>query len=263
MIIAITRDVSPSIQQCELTHLDRVSIDLEKARRQHADYVTALRRLGVEVHSLPAEPNLPDAVFVEDTAVVLDECAIITRPGAACRRRETDSIAQALAPYRALLHLQSPATLDGGDVLCIGKHIYVGLSSRSNQAAVDQLRTFLTPYGYTIESIPIAGCLHLKSAVTQVAPDTVLINPAWVDNDRLAGLQSIEVDPSELYAANALLIGGSVLYQPAYPKTGRRLQRAGIRPVLVDLSELAKAEGALTCCSLVFTKEAHSGAPRI
>ena len=252
MLIAITRLVSPAIDRCELTHLERIPVDLERARLQHHAYEETLRGLGVEVHSLPEEPHLPDSVFVEDTAVVLDECALLTRPGADSRQPETESIARALAPYRKLFNIQAPGTLDGGDVLTVGKTIFVGLSCRSNQAAIDQMQAFLKPYGYTVKGIRVTGCLHLKSAVTQVAASTLLVNPAWVDKVNFPGMKFIEIDPSEQYAANALMVGGTVLYQPAYPKTQARLEAAGIYPILVDESELGKAEGALTCCALIF-----------
>jgi dimethylargininase len=251
-LIAIIRPVSQSIDRCELTNLDRLPIDLKRAIAQHHNYEQALKSAGVEVLSLPGEPDLPDAVFVEDAAVVLDECAIITRPGADSRRPETASITRALAAYRHLHTILSPGTLDGGDVLVIGKRIWVGLATRSNQSAIDQMQAFLEPYGYVVHSVPLNGCLHLKSAVTQVAEDTLLINPVWVDKANFPGMKFIETDPSESYAANALLVGGMVLYQPSYPKTLRRLEVAGIHPRLVDQSELAKAEGALTCCSLLF-----------
>jgi dimethylargininase len=251
-LIAITRPVSPSIDRCELTNLERVPIDMERAIAQHQNYEEALKSLGVEVLSLPGEPNLPDAVFVEDAAIVLDECAIITRPGADSRRPETESVARALAPHRTLYTIRTPGRLDGGDVLTVGKRIWIGLATRSNQSAIDQVQAFLEPYGYAVRAVPVSGCLHLKSAVTQVAKDTLLINPVWVDKASFPGMEFIEVDPTEPYAANALLVGETVLYQPAYPKTRRRLEAAGLRPLLVDQSELAKAEGALTCCSLIF-----------
>jgi dimethylargininase len=252
MLIAITRLVSPAISRCELTHLERVPIDLERARLQHHAYEETLSGLGVEVHSLHEEPQLPDSVFVEDTAIVLDECAVLTRPGADSRRPETESIARALAPYRKLFTVQPPGIVDGGDMLTVGKTIFVGLSSRSNQTAIDQIQGFLKPYGYNVKGIRVTGCLHLKSAVTQVKADTLLVNPAWVDKADLPGMKFIETDPSEQYAANALMVGETVLYQPAYPKTRARLEAAGIYSILVDESELGKAEGALTCCALIF-----------
>lgn len=252
MLTAITRAVSRSIVNCELTHLERVPIDLENARRQHRAYEDALRSLGVDVHPLPEEPDLPDSVFVEDAAIVLDECAVLTRPGADSRKPEVESIAAALAPYRTLYRVAAPGTVDGGDVLTVGKRIFVGLTSRSNRSAIEQMQAFLEPYGYTVTGVPVTGCLHLKSAVTQLAEKILLINPAWVEKSAFPGLDFIEVDPSEPGAANVLMVGGRLIYQPAYPKTFQRIEAAGFHPVLVDASELAKAEGALTCCSLLF-----------
>jgi dimethylargininase len=254
MLTAITRAVSPSINQCELTNLARIPIDVERAIAQHQQYEETLKSLGVKVHSLPAELDLPDAVFVEDVAIVLDECALLTRPGAGSRRPEVESVSRALAPYRKFFTIQAPGTVDGGDVLTVGKNIYVGLSGRSNQPAIDQMQIFLAPFGYTVRDVPVNGCLHLKSAVTQVAADTLLVNPAWVDKSNFPRMKFIEVDPSEHYAANALMVGETVVYQPSYPKTYLRLEAAHIHPLLVDQSELAKAEGALTCCSLIDRK---------
>jgi dimethylargininase len=249
---AITRKVSRSIVDCELTHLERAPIDIDRARQQHGKYELTLQGLGLVVISLPEEPELPDSVFVEDCAIVLDECAIITRPGAGSRRPETASIAAALDPYRELSTIQAPRTVDGGDVLTVGKDIYVGLTTRSNRSAIEQMQEFVKPYGYNVQGVPVSGCLHLKSAVTQVVEDTLLINPAWVEKGNFPGMEFIEIDPTEPYAANILKIGRSVIYQPAFPKTIDRLAIVGIHSILVDQSELAKAEGALTCCSLIF-----------
>lgn len=253
MPIALTRAVSASIGQCELTHIERQPIDLELARAQHHQYETCLAALGCDVIRLPAEDALPDAVFVEDTAIVLDELAIITRPGAVMRQAETPAIAQSLALYRTLHPIQEPGTLDGGDVLRLGRELFVGLSGRSNPEAIEQLRRVLHPWGYTVRGAPVSGCLHLKSAVTQVAADTLLLNPAWVDPQLFATWRIITVDPNEPAAANALLIGGRVVYPASYPATRRRLAEHGIEVRTVDVSELTKAEGAVTCCSLIFS----------
>jgi dimethylargininase len=255
MLIAITREVSRSIAQCELTHLSRVQIDLEKARTQHQCYRQALAELGCEVVNLAEQPELPDAVFVEDVAIVLDEYAVITRPGAESRRPETDSLARGLREYRRLGFIEAPGTLDGGDVLRVGKTLYVGLSGRSNRAAIDQLRALIAPYGYTVKAVEVSGCLHLKSAVSQVADNTLLVNPSWVKPANFGTLEWLEVDPAEAYAANTLLIGKSIIYPTSFPRTRRRLEQRGIRVVPVDVSELQKAEGAVTCCSLVFKSD--------
>ena len=253
MEIAITRQVSRSIESCELTFLARVPMDVDRARQQHAQYEAALKDLGLAVLSLPEEPDLPDSVFVEDAALVLDEIAIITRPGAASRRPETKSIAQILAPFRELRHIQAPAHVDGGDILRLGRRIYLGVTQRSDTNAMEQMQEMLTPLGYDVHAVPVQGCLHLKSAVTEVAPDTVLLNAAWVNPNTFDNVKILEVDPSEPYAANALRVGDSLLYCTAFPRTRARIERAGMRTVNVDADELAKAEGALTCCSLIFS----------
>lgn len=255
MRIAIMRPVSPSISRCELTHVKRQPIDLELARTQHHSYEDTLRIHGCRVEALPIEPDLPDSVFVEDCAVVLDECAIIARPGAEPRRAETTSVANALAAYRALHRLESPATLDGGDVLCVGRRVFVGRSNRTNAAGMEQLATILDPYHYEVIPIEFRYCLHLKSAATLLPRNTLLINPAWVEVRQFQAMEVLDIDPSEPSAANVLTIGDTVLFQSAYPRTQRRLHAAGFHLVTVDMSELAKAEGALTCCSLIFSDQ--------
>ncbi|MGD1148737.1 MAG: arginine deiminase family protein [Thermoanaerobaculaceae bacterium] len=253
MPIAITRKVSPAIARCELTHLARSPIDVELASAQHEAYERALAKLGCWVVSLPPEADLPDSVFVEDIAVVIDEVAVITRPGARSRRPETASVAAVLAKYRPIVTIEAPGTLDGGDVLQLGRRVLVGLTDRTNREGIAQLGAALSPHGYAVEAVPVSGCLHLKSAVTQVTPDTVLINSAWVDTAPFSNFTRIEVDPAEPYAANALMVGDAVLYPEAFPCTAAQLDRAGVRIVTVDVSELAKAEGAVTCCSILLT----------
>jgi len=252
MKIAITRRVSPAIEHCELTHLESSPIDLERARAQHQQYEDALRSLGVKVESLPADQELPDSVFVEDTALVLDECAVLTRPGAESRRQEVAVVEAALKPHRRLLCIEPPATLDGGDILVAGRVVYVGLTSRSNRAAVEQLSDLLAPFGYATRSVAVNGCLHLKSAVTRVGTGMLLLNPEWVDPAEFDGWTLIEVDPAEPYAANAMLVGETIIYPTSFPATRMRLEAAGIAIQAVEADELAKAEGAVTCCSLLF-----------
>lgn len=251
MPIAITRKVSPAITRCELTHLQREPIDVALAAEQHAAYERRLAELGCRVVSLPAEPELPDSVFVEDAAIVVDELAVVTRPGAESRRGEIPAVARVLAEHRPVAAIEAPGTLDGGDVLHLGRRLLIGLSGRSNRAGIEQLRTLLSSDGYSVEALPFTGCLHLKSAVTQVAPDAVLLNPEWVDPAAFDGFRRIEIDPAEAYAANALLVGDAVIYPAAFPRTAGRLERAGVRLVTVNVSELAKAEGAVTYCSLI------------
>ena len=251
MPIAITRKLGPAIARCELTHLDRQPIDVALAIQQHDAYERALAGLGCTLVSLPEEPELPDSVFVEDTAVVTAALAVITRPGARSRRGETASVARVLAAYRPTATIDRPGTLDGGDVLHIGRRVLVGLSRRSNREGIRQLHALLRPHGFTVEAVPVTRCLHLKSAVTQVEPETVLLDPTLVDPSAFAAWRRIEVDPGEPGAANALPVGDAVVYPAAFPRTASRLERAGIRIFPVDVSEIAKAEGAVTCCSLI------------
>ncbi|HEV8695289.1 MAG TPA: arginine deiminase family protein [Lysobacter sp.] len=258
MRIAITREVSPSLADCELTHVARTPIDIDKANAQHRAYQRTLASLGCRVLTLEAEPMMPDAVFVEDVAVVLDEVAVMTRPGATSRREEGASVAKVLQRYRPLCTIEAPGTIDGGDVLRIGRTLYVGQSGRSNAEGIAQLAGAIAEFGYRVQAVPIRGCLHLKSSVTAVRDDTLLLQPAWVDATSFPGFNIIEVDPDEEHAANVLRIGDSVVMPACFPRTQQRLRDAGIDVVTVDVSELQKAEGATTCCSLVFT-ETRSG----
>jgi dimethylargininase len=250
--LALTRDVSPAIERCELTHLSRAPIDLARARAQHDGYEAALRACGCVVERLPAGHDMPDAPFVEDIALVFDEVAILTRPGAPSRRAETAALRDALAPHRPLVMLDAPATLDGGDVLVVEREALVGLSTRTNAAGVEALSAALAPHGYRVRATEVRGCLHLKTAVTVVADDALLVNASFVAVDALPRLRRIEVDPSEPMAANALRAGRRVLHPAHHPRTRERLVAAGLDVVPVALDELAKAEAGVTCCSLVF-----------
>lgn len=253
MLNAMTREVSHNINSCELTHLDREPIDLDNARRQHGLYEEALKACGCRIIRLPPAPDLPDAVFVEDTAVVVDEVAVITRPGAPSRRPETASVSESLSGLRPLVQIQAPGILDGGDVLRVGRRFWVGLSSRSNLAGMEQLRTILQPFGYQVEAATVSDCLHLKTAVTAIGEDAVLVNPAWVDVNQFGVSTVIEVDPTEGNGANALMVNSRLIYPAEFPLTKHLLEQAGFDVVSVPASELAKAEGAVTCCSLVFS----------
>ena len=251
VFVAITRGVSPAFASCELTHLERVPIDVDRARAQHHAYEQALIAAGGLVQQLETSADLPDSVFVEDIAVVFPELAIVTRPGADSRRAETPAIAHALAAFRSLREMRPPATIDGGDVLVAGRRVFVGLSTRTNEAAVAQIRQLLGPYGYTVCPTDVSGCLHLKSAVTAIDDETLLVNRAWIDPPAFQGFTLIDVDPAEPSAANALRLDDRVIFPAAFPRTARLLERRGLRLTLVDADELAKAEGAVTCCSLI------------
>lgn len=249
-VCALVREVSPSIVECELTHLARSPIDLDRARAQHRQYVTALEQCGCLVEWLPPEPELPDAVFVEDTAVVLPGLAVITRPGAPSRRPETASTAAALGRHRPLHHITDPGTLDGGDVLRLGRTLFVGRTPRSNAEGIRQLGALVKSAGYDVRTVPVTGCLHLKSAVTALHDGLVLCNPAWVD-PREFGVPHLAVDPGEPFAANALPVGGRVIHAAEFPRTAARIAALGLEVLPVPASELGKAEGGVTCCSVL------------
>ena len=252
MWIAVTRSVSPSLARCELTHLAREPIDAARAAAQHAAYEETLAALGATVVHAPPAPDLPDAVFVEDTAVVLDEVAVMTRPGAASRAAETEGVVSVLSSYRFLRSMTAPATLDGGDVLQVGRTLYVGRSRRTNDAGIAQLESFVAPLGYRVAPVAFSQCLHLKSAVTALGDDLLLLNPAWVPASAFSGLHAVSVDAREPHAANVLRVGDAVVCASQYPRTCELLTARGLRVVPIDTRELAKAEGALTCCSLLF-----------
>jgi dimethylargininase len=252
MLMALTREISPAIVHCELTHLRRAPIDVALARLQHADYERCLSMLGCAVTRLDAGDEMPDSVFIEDTAVVLDELAVVTRPGAESRRGETPGVARALRPYRAQVEIEPPGTLDGGDVLVAGRRVFVGLSTRTNADAAGQMTRALAPFGYSVDTIPVRQCLHLKSAVTALANDAVLLNPDWVEAGRFREFQIVEVDPREPSAANALRVGGAIVFPAAFPRTRERIEERGYTLHAIDTSELAKAEGGVTCCSVIF-----------
>ncbi|MBZ5703136.1 MAG: dimethylargininase [Acidobacteriia bacterium] len=252
MLTAITRAVSPALANCELSFIARQPIDLEKARAQHRAYEQLLEKLGARVVSLPAEPGLPDSMFVEDPAIVLDELAVILPLGTESRRREAGSLAQALAKFRKLKYVRLPGMMEGGDVLRIGRKLYAGLSTRTSTEGIRQLAALLAPHGYEVAAVPVTGCLHLKSAVTCVGRNTLLANRAWFDPGPLAGYEWIEVAPEEPHAANALALGDTVIFPASFPKTQARLDARGFRVTPLEIAELQKAESGLTCSSLLF-----------
>lgn len=246
----IVRPPGASFPNCALTFLERSPIDLELALEQHAGYVDALREAGQEVLSLPALDELPDACFVEDPAVVLDELAIITRPALDKRQEECASLEAALADLRPLAHIEAPATLEGGDVLTIDETLYVGCSERTNHAGLKSLAHLLLEHGYRVKACEVRGSLHLKTAVTQVGRELLLVNPEWVDLHRVQGMKQIEVDPGEPFAACGLWLGGKLIHPEGFPRTRERLERAGVEVLSVALSEFQKAEAGPTCLSL-------------
>jgi len=252
-LTAITREVNIDLGSCELTFLPRVSIDIALALQQHQHYQSVLSSLGCEIVVVPTEPGLTDSVFVEDTAIVLDELAVLLRPGAKSRLPEVADVEGVLRQHRTLKSIQPPGTLDGGDLLCLDNTIFAGLSTRSNQSGIEQFRHIVAEYGYSVNTIETTMCLHLKSAVSNVAPGTLLINPDWISSSYFRNYELIDIDEQEAHAANALMVGRSVICPSSFPRTADKLVTRGIDVVPIDLSELQKAEGAVTCCSLIYT----------
>jgi dimethylargininase len=262
MLIAITRGVSPALGQCELSYFDRQTINLEKARKQHRSYELLLEQLGAHVVSLPPEPALPDSMFVEDPAIVLEELAVIFPLGTESRRPEAESLAAELAKYRKLESIRLPGTLEGGDVLRIGRKLFVGLTRRSNEEGIRQLSAILSSHGYEVIPVPVHGCLHLKSAVTYLGQNTLLANRSWFDWQIVRRYGWVDVDPAEPHAANALALAGAVIFPASFPRTRARIEARRFRVLPLDISELQKAESGLTCSSLIFSapsSEAASG----
>jgi len=246
-LTALTRWVGPELESCELTHFERATIDQEAAHLEHVAYLDALRELCDEVVELPALPEHPDGCFVEDAAIVFDECVVLTRPGAASRRGEVEHLAPHLPTDREVLRLEDPCTLDGGDVLVCGDTVYVGWSSRTNHHGLRQLAHLLLPHGYRVKAVEVTGCLHLKSTLSLVAPDLLLANPVWANLERVSGVELLEVDPGEPAAANALSIAGSVIYPQEFPRTAELLLSRGLTLRTVPTAELQKAEAGVTC----------------
>jgi dimethylargininase len=252
MLAAVTRRVSSALEQCELSFIDRKLIDLAKALEQHHAYETLLAELGARVISLPEEPELPDSMFVEDTAIVLDEVAVICSMGTESRRKEVPTVAAALEKHRKLAHVKLPGTLEGGDVLCVGRKVFAGCTARSNPEGIRQLAVILDHYGYDVTAVPVTGCLHLKSAVTALGQNTLLANRSWFDWKRIGGFAWVDVDPGEPQAGNALATGDSVVLPVSFPKTRATVEASGFKVIALDISELQKAEAGLTCSSLLF-----------
>jgi dimethylargininase len=252
MLTAITRAVSPALLECELSFIARQPIDLAKANEQHHAYEQLLAKLGARVISLPAEPDLPDSMFVEDPALVLDELAIIFPLGTQTRRPEASTIATALAPFRKLEYVNLPGTIEGGDILRLGNRLFVGLTARSNSEGIAQLAHIVAPQGYQVIGVPVTGCLHLKSAITSLDKNTLLANRSWFDSSFFAGFDWVDVDTAEPHAANALALGETIIFPASFERTRARIKSRGFHVTPLDISELQKAESGLTCSSLIF-----------
>lgn len=251
-VVAITHVPSPRMNDALRTFIDIEAIDLELARTQHEGYRAMLERAGARVVVLDGNLAHADAVFVEDTAIVLDELAIITSMGAPSRRKEPRAIEPELRRHRSeVLHLALPATIDGGDVLRVGRTLFVGSSARYNPAGYAALAEATRRFGYEVRSVRIEGCLHLKTACTALPDGRLLVNPRWMDARDLSGFTQVPVPEEEPDGANVALVGERVLMGSTHPRTIELVLSLGFDVDSTDLSEFAKAEGCVTCLSIL------------
>jgi len=249
---ALTHRPSPLLGECQLTFIDRQPIDLKRASAQHAAYCASLQAAGIQVQVLETSPDLPDSAFVEDCAVILDDLAVLTRPGSPARQPEVERLAPVIARVRPVVCMQPPGTLDGGDVLKIGKNLYVGISTRTNPAGIAALAEAVQPHAYRVVPVPVHGSLHLKTACTALDDETLLANPGWIDLTNFEGLRILPVPEEEPWGANVLRIGGRIWAQTTFPRTLEVLQREGYIVQEIDCSEFLNAEAGLTCLSLIY-----------
>ena len=255
MLTALTRAVSSRINECELTFIERRPIDVDRAVRQHKNYQELLKSLGLHIVELPADDHCPDCCFIEDTALVLDELAIATRPGSDARRAEVAAVLPTIAKHRKIFHIEPPATLEAGDVLRIGRDLFIGITSRTNREGIEFVRKHAAAHGYTVHGVEVPGALHLKSVCTAVDERTILADPSRVDMRPFAKFELIEVPAEEWMAANVLLVNGTVCMHEGFHKTLARLRERQIRVRTVDISEFLKAEAGLTCMSIIFNPD--------
>lgn len=255
-MLALTHLPSFNMAECLRQDADGPAIDGERALQQHAGYREMLGRCGATVHVLDVNRRHPDCVFIEDTAIVLDEVAILCSMGHPSRRAEPAGIEPPLRRYREIERIDLPATIDGGDVLRVGRRLMVGISGRTNAAAVETLKTIATRYGYEVDPVPVTGCLHLKSACTALPDGRLLANPGWLDATALARYAIVPVPADEPDAANVALVGETVCAAAGHPQSAELVRGLGFFVETTDLSEFAKADGCVTCLSLLFETEA-------
>ncbi|WP_263832121.1 dimethylarginine dimethylaminohydrolase family protein [Sulfurospirillum oryzae] len=252
MLMAITHLPSPNLQNCELTFLESEAIDIEKANVQHQNYRSMLERCGAKVITLDENIALPDSVFVEDPIIVFDEVAVLTSMGVESRRAESASMGKVFSQYRKIERITLPAKIEGGDVLKVGKKIFVGESSRTNQEGIQALEAIIKPLGYEVIAVKVFGCLHLKTGVTALDNQTIFINSNWVDVEAFKGFSKIEALSDEPFGVNVLKIGNILCMNEAFPKSIALVKSLGYRVETVNISEFVKAEAGLTCMSVLF-----------
>ncbi|MFN2492040.1 MAG: dimethylarginine dimethylaminohydrolase family protein [Pyrinomonadaceae bacterium] len=251
-ITAITRGVSSNIAACELTYRCRERIDYENAAMQLQDYCALLRKYGVEVVTVPASPSYPDCCFVQDAAVVLDEICVVGSMGAPARRGEVTEVEKILAPYRRIEHILLPATLDGGDVVPVGRTIFVGLSRRTNGRGIESFAKIVDAFGYKVVPVNVRGGLHLTTACGVVDDETLILNPRWIDASAVKGVRQLYVPEDEPWSANMIRIDEVICIEKGAPRTVELVEPYNDRIEILDISEFRKAEGSLSCLSIIF-----------
>jgi dimethylargininase len=254
MLIGLTHTVSPNLAQGEVTYIDRAPVDYTLALQQHDQYCSTLAAHGVEVKKLAMNSDYPDSCFVEDTTIVLDEIVIITRMGTASRRGETAGIAAEISKYRETVAIEQPASIEGGDVLRIGKTLFVGLSTRTNAQGIEALTAIVQYFGYKVIPVSVTGCLHLKTACTAVSDDTLLINPLWIETAPLQDFTLLPVSPDEQWAANTIRVNDTLFVQAGFPSMLEQVRKFTTNIELLNISEFRKVEAGLSCLSILFQK---------
>jgi dimethylargininase len=249
---ALTRGVSQNIGACELTYRSREAIDFVKAKVQLEEYRALLRKWNVSLISIPANDSYPDCCFVQDTAIVLDEICIVASMGAATRVGEVSEVERQLSQVRKIGRILPPATLDGGDVIEVGKRLFVGLSSRTNARGIAALGRLVEDFGYTVVPVTVHGGLHLTTGCGVVDDETVLLNPQWVDASSFKGLRQLHVPVQEPWAANTIRVGDAVCLEEGAPRTLDLAEPYAGTIDTLNISEFRKAEGSLSCLSLIF-----------
>lgn len=256
MLIALTHTVSPKITEGEVTFIDRQTVSYDLALQQHDAYCKALKDCGAEVKKLSVNLDYPDSCFIEDTAIVLDEIAIITSMGIASRQREPEAIIPELAQYREIIHIELPAKIEGGDVLQVGRRLYVGVSRRTNIQGCHQLARILKQWNYEVVPVELKNCLHLKTACTAIDEETILLNPRWVAPETFSDYKVLSIPEEEKWAANTIRIKNTILLQHGFPRTFELLDKNHNSLEILDISEFRKLEAGLSCLSIIFQNSA-------
>jgi len=252
MITVVTHVPSPALQECELTFVKSEPINIAKATLEHDNYCRMLEQCGARVVRLEENILLPDSVFVEDPVIVFDEVAVLTSMGVESRRLELAALGKYFRQYRNVKQITLPARIEGGDVLKIGRRIYIGESARTNAAGIHELEKIIEPFGYEVVPVKVSGCLHLKTGCTALDANTILINSAWVDILPFSEFKIVETPQEEPFGANVLPINDTICMNDAFPETKELVVSLGYNVVSTDITEFVKAEAGLTCMSVPF-----------